>query len=233
MGGPAVEGSTLTTTNGAFSGGAVASYSYQWLLCSASGEGCQPLGGATGASVVLTSADVGHTLRAQVVATNAAGSASETSAPSALVAQDCAQDACAQPAPRLTALSLAHHSFAPFPSGPVTRPTSRKEPKQGTVVSYDDSEAGTTTFEITEQAHGHEHGKSCSTSAHKGKPCTTSKVLATFTHADVAGSNSFVLTGVAGRRALPVGTYTLRAVPRSTSGSGSAVTVSFSVRRRA
>ena len=48
------------------------SFEYQWLRCNASGAGCSAIEGATGAGYLLTGEDVGHTLRVEVVAENAA-----------------------------------------------------------------------------------------------------------------------------------------------------------------
>jgi hypothetical protein len=49
------------------------SYTYHWLRCTASGGACISLS-TTGSSYTLKSGDIGHTLKAQVTAKNAAGS---------------------------------------------------------------------------------------------------------------------------------------------------------------
>jgi hypothetical protein len=82
--GSAAQGSTLTTTNGSWSN-APSSYAYQWQDCDGSGAGCGAIAGAVSASYTLTSADVGHTIRAVVTASNAGGSASASSAVTAIV----------------------------------------------------------------------------------------------------------------------------------------------------
>ena len=82
--GSAVQGQTLTTTNGSWSGSPI-SYSYQWLGCDTSGNNCTVIAGATLSSYVLTSGDVGDTIRAVVTASNAGGSGSASSAQSAVV----------------------------------------------------------------------------------------------------------------------------------------------------
>jgi hypothetical protein len=78
------EGQTLTEAHGTWTGSPT-SYSYQWLRCDSSGANCTAITGATSQTYTLTAADVGHTIRVQETATNAAGSASARSAPTAVV----------------------------------------------------------------------------------------------------------------------------------------------------
>ena len=75
-------GSALTTTNGTWTGSAPITYSYAWLRCNGSGASCVAIGGAAQQSYNLTDTDVGSTIRAQVTATNAVGSASAQSSAS-------------------------------------------------------------------------------------------------------------------------------------------------------
>jgi hypothetical protein len=77
-------GSTLTTTTGTWSPTAL-HFAYGWLRCDARGNACAPIPGAAATSYTLTSADAAHTIRSQVMATAATGSASATSAASAIV----------------------------------------------------------------------------------------------------------------------------------------------------
>ena len=60
------------------------SYAYHWLRCSATGGSCVAIS-ATTSTYTLKSADLGHTLKAKVTATNIAGSTSVTTARSAVV----------------------------------------------------------------------------------------------------------------------------------------------------
>lgn len=78
------EGVTLVVGPGAWDGSPT-SYAYAWSRCDASGNNCATIAGVTGTSYTLTAADVGHTLRATVTATNGSGSATATSAPTAVV----------------------------------------------------------------------------------------------------------------------------------------------------
>ena len=75
---PAV-GQTVSATTGSWSNQPL-SYSYQWRDCDSSGGACTPITGATGPTVALTSADVGHTIRVAVTGTNASGQATAVSA---------------------------------------------------------------------------------------------------------------------------------------------------------
>lgn len=67
------EGSTLTANPGTWTGVPPITYRYQWLRCDASGNNCAAIVGATSQTYAVTSADVGHALRAQVTASDASG----------------------------------------------------------------------------------------------------------------------------------------------------------------
>jgi len=82
--GSAAPGQNVTVSTGTWSNDP-ASYAYQWFRCDTSGGACIALPVTANAYTVSTN-DVGHTLRASVVATNAAGSGTATSAPTATVA---------------------------------------------------------------------------------------------------------------------------------------------------
>ena len=81
---PSISGTTrvpslLTASTGTWQGKNLTS-AYQWLRCDSVGANCGAIGGATGSSHTLTTADVGFTLRVTMVATNRYGSAAATSA---------------------------------------------------------------------------------------------------------------------------------------------------------
>lgn len=77
-------GSTLTVAKGTWSG-FTTGYAYAWKRCDRNGNSCSTISGAASATYVLTQADAGTTLRASVTASNAAGSTTATSVPTALV----------------------------------------------------------------------------------------------------------------------------------------------------
>ncbi|HZB22749.1 MAG TPA: hypothetical protein VE444_02790 [Gaiellaceae bacterium] len=83
--GQAVEGQTLTATTGSWTGDQPMNFSYQWQRCDQSGQNCANIAGATGANYVLTTDDVGRTIRVGVTAQNASGSSTAFSAPTAPV----------------------------------------------------------------------------------------------------------------------------------------------------
>lgn len=70
-------GQTLTVSNGTWTGSPT-SYSYRWQRCSSS-TSCTNISNETGNSYVVRTADVGHTLRAVVAATNADGTSTANS----------------------------------------------------------------------------------------------------------------------------------------------------------
>ncbi len=82
--GAAVEGDTLTTSNGTWAA-SPKSFAYQWEDCDSSGASCTAIGGATASTRALASSDVGNTLRVVVKATNAAGTGEATSSPTSVV----------------------------------------------------------------------------------------------------------------------------------------------------
>ena len=85
LSGIAQQAATLTAEQGGWTGTAPISYSYGWLRCDRAGDDCASIGGANGATYVLTASDVGSTLRVAITASNAAGQSTAMSAPSAVV----------------------------------------------------------------------------------------------------------------------------------------------------
>ena len=77
--GTTTQGQAAKPSNGSWSGSPT-SYAYQWQSCDSAGNNCTNISGAITSSYTLSSADVGHTIRAVVTATNAGGSTPATSA---------------------------------------------------------------------------------------------------------------------------------------------------------
>ena len=74
-------GQTLTESHGSWSN-APTSYAYIWERCGLTGTNCAAIPGAIAQTHTLTTADIGHTLRAQETASNASGAgAAATSSP--------------------------------------------------------------------------------------------------------------------------------------------------------
>jgi len=86
LSGTALDGQTLQSSTGSWSGTPPLSFSYQWRRCDATGSVCSDIAGAGGQSYTLASADVGSKVYARVTATNAAGSATTRTYLSATVA---------------------------------------------------------------------------------------------------------------------------------------------------
>jgi pectate lyase len=82
--GVATEGQALQAASGTWTGSPT-SFAYQWQDCDSSGAGCVNVSGATASSYQLAAADVGHTLRVVVRASNEGGSTPASSAATAVV----------------------------------------------------------------------------------------------------------------------------------------------------
>ena len=82
--GTAGQGQTLTLDEGTWTGGP-SGYTYAWQRCDATGANCVPIAGAIQRTYVPTSSDSGSTLNVVVTGKNTVGSASATSAATAIV----------------------------------------------------------------------------------------------------------------------------------------------------
>jgi hypothetical protein len=83
--GTATVGQTLTASNGTWSN-TPTEYAYQWLRCNTSGSSCVSAPNGTQKTYTPVGADAGHQMRVRVTASNAEGSASAQSEPTATVA---------------------------------------------------------------------------------------------------------------------------------------------------
>jgi hypothetical protein len=83
--GNAQQGQTLSASDGGWTGTSPIAYGYQWRRCDSSGGGCVDIVGETARTHTVAAADVGTTLRIAVTASNSAGSATATSAQTAVV----------------------------------------------------------------------------------------------------------------------------------------------------
>jgi hypothetical protein len=86
--GVARSGETLTAVEGGWSGVVPLTFAWQWQRCSALGDACADVAGATSSTYLVSGGDTGSTLRVVVSAQDAGGSASARSAVTAVVAAD-------------------------------------------------------------------------------------------------------------------------------------------------
>jgi hypothetical protein len=91
-------GDTLQASNGSWTGSPT-SFKYQWDRCAPTGDrvGCGPIAGATSKSYTVQKADVDHTLRVRVTATNADGSATKDSKGTGVVSDKVAPEVKTRP----------------------------------------------------------------------------------------------------------------------------------------
>jgi hypothetical protein len=110
------EGKTLTGDKGTWSNNP-SDFNLFWMRCDKTGGSCSNIVGAHAAAYMLTSADVGNTLRFRVQASNGDGSTNATSVPTAVIA-------AATPPPTVTNTVTV---TAPPPPAPLVnqRPTIR------------------------------------------------------------------------------------------------------------
>jgi hypothetical protein len=74
LSGTARVGNALSTSRGSWTGTGTIAYTYSWQRCNSLHASCGTIPGQTGSSYVLVApSDVGHTFRAVITATNAAG----------------------------------------------------------------------------------------------------------------------------------------------------------------
>jgi hypothetical protein len=78
------QGTPLNTSDGSWDN-SPDSYAYQWRRCGSGGGNCSNISGATSSAYALRAADVSHTIRIVVTASNSFGAASATSARTAVV----------------------------------------------------------------------------------------------------------------------------------------------------
>ena len=85
LSGTATVGQLLTASSGVWQGVPTPTYSFGWQRCDSGGNNCVAISGASGSAYTLVGADAGSTLEVVVTASNSAGQASATSAPSSVV----------------------------------------------------------------------------------------------------------------------------------------------------
>jgi hypothetical protein len=210
--GTAQEGSTLTTSNGTWSG-APTSFTYQWRRCDSDGGSCATIGGATDKTYVLKKVDVDDTIRSRVTARNADGSTQSTSVPTAVVRPaPAAPSGCDGAAPIPIAsvalpnlLLIDDQSISPTVVGRSTptitlrfRVTCKGKPVVGALV-YGDAVPFNQFTTPAEQPTGADGWATLTMNRDRGFPAARSQeLLVIFARARKAGED--VLGGVSTRR---------------------------------
>jgi len=85
--GAALVGQTLTANPGSWTSQSTPGFSYQWEHCDTNGNACVAIAGATGTTLAVSTDSLNETIRVAVTATNSSGSATATSAQTAVVTQ--------------------------------------------------------------------------------------------------------------------------------------------------
>jgi hypothetical protein len=128
-----------------------------------------------------------------------------------------------QPPPSDSQPVLSTSTFAALSSGPSVIAAAAK----GTIISYTDTQAATTTFVVRKPAGKGvlSRGKCVIRPKGKGhgKSCTRYTSLGSFSHTDVAGANRFRFTGRVSGRKLKPGRYQLLSTPTNSAGVSGAM----------
>jgi glucose/arabinose dehydrogenase len=85
---------TLSANSGIWTGTEPLDLGYQWLRCSADGDPCVPVPGATESEYLLVSDDFGSSIRVVITGTNGAGSTIATSLPTDRIKHQCRGESC-------------------------------------------------------------------------------------------------------------------------------------------
>jgi hypothetical protein len=201
--GPAVQGHTLSATNGSWSHSPT-SFAYAWQDCNASGTSCSNIAGASKSTYLLTAADVGHRVRAIVTAANSFGSSNAMSAASTVIAPP--------PPPVISGAKFKASSFAA---------------KRGTSLFLTLSEPATITVLIKGKVSGRKVDGRCKPGAKKGRHCSIRSRSITLRLKGKAGANAFAFKP----RGLKPGKYTATIIARDSGGrTSTAIVLHFSVR---
>lgn len=111
------EGQVLTVAPGTWNGAGTIAYTYQWQRCDTAGQSCTDASAVIAQnSITLAAADVGKTIRARVIATNAAGATPASSAATTVVVAKDAATPAPSPGTGLPAGS------GPFPVAQIVAP---------------------------------------------------------------------------------------------------------------
>jgi DNA-binding beta-propeller fold protein YncE len=221
-------------------------FSYRWSL-----DGVD-IPGATASTYAPA---VAGEYRCRVTASNAAGSADQTSAPRDLNPppgtgnQSPGAGGSTPPGgsnrsnggarrattARISALRETHSTFAvASASTPLTARTARKQPARGTVFSYGLDQPAAVKIAIQTRFGGRRDGHRCLAPARRLRrhpQCIRAMTLATLTRAAREGSNRVSFTGRISGRALPPGRYQARFVAIDSAAVSPPQTLDFTIVR--
>lgn len=216
-------GTLLSATVGWWTAVGTIDYSYDWERCDASGANCLPTLAPDASTYLLSNADVGHTLRVAVSASNGA-STSALSAPSAVVF------AVSPPPPktqqkRTRAITDVGISTAVLRAGAAKRLSAR--------VRYRLTRAGTVTFTLERGVAGARRTSGCVPARHgrARRRCMAFVYVArTLRRKQHAGTHRASLASLFGERSLSRGSYRVELAARAAGGGKTIAYVSFEVR---
>ena len=174
--GPVVSGSgrvgeALTATNGDWDSLAGSpAFSGRWLRCDGEDAARVPIDGAATATYTPPASDVGARLVYEVTATDALGSQSARSAPTAAVEPQPVVTLPDTTAPSFTKFALTHKRFR---VAKAQTPVAASKAPKGTKLSYVLSEPAAITFTIYLDRKGRLKGKTCKAGRKKGRRCVS------------------------------------------------------------
>jgi hypothetical protein len=176
-----------------------------------------PIDGAATATYTPLASDVGARLVYEVTATDALGSQSARSAPTAAVEPQPVDTPRDTTAPSFTKFALTRKRFRVAKAR--TPVAARKAPK-GTKLSYALSEPAGIRFTIYLDRKGRIDGrKRCRIGRKKGRRCILGTQKGRLTRNAPAGASTLAFSGRVGKRALKPGSYEIRAVARDAAGN--------------
>jgi hypothetical protein len=137
--------------------------------------------------------------------------------------------------PAISHLKVRPGKFKPESSGGSI--VSKLKKHRGAKISYADTQAAKTTFQVIERTRGYRLGHgACKALPSKGHPpkhshrCARSVSIGSFSHQDVVGANSFDFSGRVKGRKLRNGNYRLKATPKFGGLTGKTASTGFATR---
>jgi len=143
--GTAEEGQTLKLTAADWTNSPT-EFHRQWLRCNAAGEQCEAVSGQTGTTYTLTSADVGHTIRASEEASNEGGPGFAETAATAVVTAKHEEHVEPPPPPPPSEAEIKHDLLAALGNHESAQRLANVKKHGGAAVAVTAPAAGTFTI---------------------------------------------------------------------------------------